>query len=107
MTVHVNNTASVLLDGTLHLEQFSGINVGFRMKDNHAFGCPVFALQNDLAADNTIPKWSPRARLGLNLGPSPNHAWKVNLVLNLNTALVSPRFHYCFDEFFETTHLSD
>jgi hypothetical protein len=47
--VHLHNTVPVLLDGTSRLERFSGVNVGSRMKDNHTFGCPVFALQNDLA----------------------------------------------------------
>jgi hypothetical protein len=65
MAVYVYNTAPVLIDGTSRLERFSGVNCGFRMKDNHAFGCPVFTLQNDLAAGNKIPKWAPRARLGL------------------------------------------
>jgi hypothetical protein len=106
MAVYVYNTAPVLLDSTSRLEQFSGMNCGFRMKDNHAFGCPVFALQNDLAAGNKIPKWSPRARLGLNLGPSPSHARNVYLVLNLQTGLVSPQFHCRFDDFFETTRFS-
>jgi len=77
------------------------------MKDNHAFACPVFALQNSLAAGNTIPKWSPRSRLGLNLGPSPNHARNGNLVLNLNTGLVSPQFHCRYNDFFETTKHSE
>jgi transposase InsO family protein len=104
--VHVWNTAPVLPDGTLRLEKFSGTAVGFRMKDNHTFGCPVLALQNDLAAGNKIPKWSPCARLGLNLGPCPNHARNVNLVLNLSTGLCSPQFHCRFDDFFETTQLS-
>ena len=104
--VHIYNTAPVLPDGTSRIEKFSGTAVGFRMKDNHTFGCPVFALQNDLAAGNKIPKWSPRARLGLNLGPSPNHARNVNLVLNLSTGLCSPQFHCRFDDFFETTQLS-
>ena len=76
------------------------------MKDNHTFGCPVFALQNDLASGSKIPKWSPRARLGLNLGPSPFHARNVSLVLNLTTGLCSPQFHCRFDDFFETTQLS-
>ncbi|KAL7479866.1 hypothetical protein ACHAW6_005584 [Cyclotella cf. meneghiniana] len=35
---------------------------------------------------------APRSRLGLNLGPSPQHACNVNQVLNLDTALVSPQF---------------
>ena len=77
------------------------------MKDNHAFACPVFALQDSLSAGNTIPKWSPRSRLGLNLGPSPNHARNVNLILNLNTRLVSPQFHCRYDDFFETTKHSE
>jgi hypothetical protein len=44
MAVYVYNTAPVLLDGTSRLERFSGVNCGFRMKDNHAFGCPQCLL---------------------------------------------------------------
>ena len=73
------------------------------MKHLHTFACPVFALQNELASGNTLPKWSPRARLGLDLGQSPNHAQNVYLVLNLTTGLVSPQFHVKFDDLFETT----
>ncbi len=73
------------------------------MAHNHTFACPVFALQNKLAAGNTVPKWSPWACLGLDLGPSPMHARNVYLVLNLSTGLVSPQYHCCFDDFFETT----
>ena len=62
----------------------------------------MFACKNTLAADNTIPKWSPRSCLGLNLGPRPSHAQTVNLVLNLNTGLVSPQLYCHYDEFFET-----
>eukprot|EP00956_Cyclotella_meneghiniana_P034451 scaffold105063_cov38-Cyclotella_meneghiniana.AAC.1 len=43
--IHVFNTAPVLQECTSRIERFSGVKVGFRMKDNHAFGCPVFALQ--------------------------------------------------------------
>jgi hypothetical protein len=69
----------------------------------HTFGFPVFALQNALASGNTLPRWSPRARLGLNLGPSSNHARNVYLVLNLITGCVSPQYHCKFNDFFETT----
>ena len=57
----------------------------------HTFACPVFALQNALASGNTLPRWSPRAYLGLNLGPSPIHSRNVYLylVLNLTTGCVS------------------
>ncbi len=72
--VHLHNTLPVLEDGTSRLECFSSIRVGSEMKHNHAFGCPVFALENDLAARSPILHWSPRARLGVNLGSSPSHA---------------------------------
>jgi hypothetical protein len=72
------------------------------MKHHHAFGCPVFALENDLAAGSPIPHWSPCAHLGVNLGSSPSHARNVSLVLNLHTGCVSPQYHCRFDNFFET-----
>jgi hypothetical protein len=67
------------------------------------FGCPVFALQNVLASGSQLPKWSARTHLGLNLGPSPMHARIVYLVLNLVTGCVSPQYHCCVNNFFETT----
>ncbi|KAL7480119.1 hypothetical protein ACHAW6_005823 [Cyclotella cf. meneghiniana] len=66
---------------------------GGNMKHGHTFRCPVYVLQNVLAAGNKIPKWSPRARLGINLGPFPHRARNVNLVLNLDTGHCSPQFH--------------
>ncbi len=99
----LHNALPVLEDGTSRLELFSSIQVGANMKHVHTFACPVFAVQNALAAGNAVLKWSPRARLGLNLGPSPMHARNVYLVLNLSTGLVSPQYHCCFDDFFETT----
>ena len=73
------------------------------MKHMHTFACPVFALDNALASGKSLPRWSPRARLGLNLGPSPIHARNVYLVLNLITGCVSLQYHCRFDDFFETT----
>ena len=71
-TTLLHNNLPVLEDGTLRLELFSLIRVGANMKHMHTFGCPVFALQNVLALGKQLPRWLPRARLGLNLGPSPN-----------------------------------
>ena len=99
----LHNTLPVLEDGTSRLELFSSIHVGSNMKHVHTFGCPVFALQNALASGKSLPRWSPRARLGLNLGLSPTHARNVYLVLNLTTGCVSPQYHCRFDDFFETT----
>lgn len=62
----------------------------------------MFALHSALASSNSIPRWDARARLGLNLGPSPTHARNVHLVLSLTTGLVSPQFHCRFDDFFKT-----
>ncbi len=62
----------------------------------------MFALHNSLASNNSLPRWDPRARIGLNLGPSPTHTRNVHLVLSLTTGLVLPQFHCCFDNFFET-----
>jgi hypothetical protein len=101
----LHNSLPVLKDGTSRLELFSSIRVGVHMKNMHTFACPVFALQNALASGNTLPRWSPRAGLGLNLGPSPIHARNVYLVLNLTTGCVSPQYHCCFDNFFEATKL--
>jgi hypothetical protein len=72
------------------------------MKHHHAFGCPVLVLENDLANGSPILHWSPRARLGVNLGSSPSHARNVYLVLSLHTGCVSPQYHCRFDNFFET-----
>jgi hypothetical protein len=71
------------------------------MKHLHAFSCPVFALENNLAAGNSILHWSPCARPGVNLGLSSLHARNVSLVLNLHTGCVSPQYHCRFDNFFE------
>jgi hypothetical protein len=100
--VHLHNTLPVLEDGISRLEHFSSIQIGSKMKHHHAFGCPVFALENDLAAGSSFPHWSPRARPGVNLGSSPSHARNVYLVLNLHTGCVSSQYHCHFNNFFET-----
>ena len=59
--VHLYNTVPVLEDGISRLELFAGTQVGKRMRDHHTFACPVFALQNSLAAGNSLPRWTPSA----------------------------------------------
>jgi hypothetical protein len=60
-------------------------------------------ITKKLASGKSLPRWSSRACLGLNLGLSPMHARNVYLVLTLITRCVSPQYHCCFDYFFETT----
>ncbi|KAL7486990.1 hypothetical protein ACHAW6_012591 [Cyclotella cf. meneghiniana] len=100
-TLHVYNTAPVLDDGTSREENCPELK-WVNMWDNHTFGCPVYALSNVLASGKSLPKWSPRARLGINLGPSPHHAQNIYLVLNLDTSLCSPQFHCQYNDFFKT-----
>ncbi len=51
----LHNSLPVLEDGTLRLELFSSICIGSNMKHVHTFGCPVFALQNELASGKSLP----------------------------------------------------
>ena len=84
------------------LELFSGVQIAPKLRHFHAFGCPTYVLDNALQSGQGAPKWKERARLGVHLGPSPNHARSVALVLNPRTGHVSPQFHIKFDDFFET-----
>ena len=67
------------------------------------FGCPVYVLDEKLQGGAAIyQKWRQRARVGINLGRSPQHARSVSLVLNIITGLVSPQFHVKLDPAFDT-----
>eukprot|EP00980_Cylindrotheca_fusiformis_P019195 scaffold6521_cov93-Cylindrotheca_fusiformis.AAC.3 len=88
--------------GTTPLELFAGVPVKPNVKDYHPFGCPVYCLNSKLQASQSISKWLPRARVGIYLGFSPNHARTVGLVLNFQTGLVSPQFHAKYDDLWET-----
>jgi hypothetical protein len=61
---YLHNTLPILEDGISQLELFSSIQIGVKMRHMHTFGCPVFALQNELASGGSIPHWSPRASRG-------------------------------------------
>ena len=84
------------------LEKFSGVKVVPKLRHFHAFGCPTYILDNALQSGQSAPKWRQHSRLGVYLGPSPNHARLVALVLNPRTGHVSPQFHVKFDDFFKT-----
>ena len=40
------------------MELFSGVNVLSKLKDHHAFGCPIYALDSSLASNKCTPKWN-------------------------------------------------
>ena len=75
----------------------------FKPQDWHHFGAPTYVLANQLQSGKSFPKWSERARIGIYLGQSPQHARSVSLILNLKTGCVSTQFHCVVDSNFETT----
>jgi hypothetical protein len=82
---------------------FSGVDIDPNPMYCHHFGCPVYVLARPLqTAGGMFHKWQPRAKVGVYLGRSPQHARSVALVLSLETGLVSPQFHVSFDSFFQT-----
>ena len=84
------------------LELCSGVQIAPKLRHFRAFGCPTYVLDNALQSRQGAPKWKEGARLGVYLGPSPNHTCSVALVLNPRTGHVSPQFHIKFNDFFET-----
>jgi len=87
------------------IELFTATRVADNPKHWHHFGCPVYVLDDEVQ-QNRRPKggkWAERARIGLYLGRSPQHSRNVALVLNIQTARVSPQFHIKVDSMFHTT----
>ena len=73
------------------------------LKHLHTFGCPAFVLNKALLNNVSKPdKLINRSKMGIYLGPSPNHASNVHMILSLQTGHVSPQFHVYFDNMFET-----
>jgi Reverse transcriptase (RNA-dependent DNA polymerase) len=90
-------------DNQSPLSLFAGASVDSNPIHWHHFGCPVYVLDNALQGSTGLfNKWRSRARVGVYLGRSPQHARSVALVLSLETGLVSPQFHVSFDSSFQT-----
>ncbi len=84
------------------LELFSSTAILPHLHHLHHFGCPTYILQSPLQQGQKVRKWEDRARIGIYLGPSPQHAKSVALVLSLTTGNVSPQYHIQFNDLFET-----
>jgi hypothetical protein len=80
----------------------TGSPVWPNIKHYAIFGCPSYVLNNNLQAQRKINKWISRARVGVYLGKSPQHARSVSLVLNPDTGLISLQYHIKFDTGFAT-----
>ncbi len=104
-TVWVFNRLPSVDSGIAPNELWSRVQAhGTNMTCAHVFGCPVYILDASLQDGKKIPKWNPRARLGLFLGFSNLHSSQVPLVLNAATSHIPPQFHVIFDDKFETLH---
>jgi hypothetical protein len=75
------------------------------MTNFHTLGCPCYVLDHRLQSGNgAVPKWEPRARIGIYIGHSPSHFLTLHLSLiqrlamsHLNSTLslmmILPRCH--------------
>ena len=83
------------------MELFAQVAIAPKLKHFHTFGCPTYILDNKLQRNQAIQKWQARSRLGIYLGPSPNHSRSISLILNPRTGHTSPQYHVKHDDFFE------
>eukprot|EP00957_Ditylum_brightwellii_P035023 2655505-Ditylum_brightwellii.AAC.1 len=83
MTEVYYNKYDVDEDGILLEEKFSDICSVQTLTEQHTWGWPVYILNAHLQdKSGSVPKWDPRARLGIYLGPSSVHANNLHLVLS-------------------------
>ena len=69
----------------------------------HVWGCPTYVLEPKLQKPGVkISKWDPRSQIGVNMFFIKIHSTQVELVLNLLTGSISPRYHVLFDYTFST-----
>ena len=80
MAAHVHNIAPRDKDGKTPANLFTKQTRPPKARYNHTFGCPAYILHRDLQGSKKINKWIKRARVGINLGPSPKHASTVSLI---------------------------
>lgn len=72
----------------------------------HTWGCPVYVLRSPLQDGRSLPAFAPRAREGIFVGWSKEHARNVAMVLNPKTDHISCQFHVIFDDKFDTVNSS-
>mgnify|MGYP000436230487 FL=1 len=70
------NQLNVDLNGSTPDMRYSGVSaLTLRLRDFHTWGCPCYVLDSRLQTNSKgVPKWEPRARLGIYVGRSSSHA---------------------------------
>ena len=77
-----------------------------RLHQFHVWGCPVYVLDKAIQDGKKIPKWKPRSKRMIYMGPSLRHASNVALCYNMETGFVTPQYHCIFDDWFATVGTS-
>jgi hypothetical protein len=98
------NNLKFQADGRTPFEMLAGLDLSpISLSNFHTFGCPCYVLDHCLQSGaGKIPKWEPRARMGIYVGRSPSHAANVSMILNPRTGHISPQFHVVHDDDFTT-----
>ena len=105
--LNLNNTPNLQHQSNLTaLQLLTNTTVNDNPNHQYPFGTPVYVLKQELQQQQPFHKWKNRAKLGLYLGPSPNHARNISLVLDLHTGLVSPQFHVAHDPTFSRLRMT-
>ena len=100
----INNTPNMQNNQRMTpLQLFSSTTVHSNPKDQQPFACPIYVLKSELQQQKPFHKWAARSKNGIYLGPSPQHARTIALVLDTTTGLVSPQFHVMFDPTYSTS----
>jgi hypothetical protein len=91
-------------DGCIPYEKIANLDSSkIKISNFHTFGSLFYVLDKRLQSGaSMIPKWEPRARMGIYVGQSPSHTSNVALVLNPRTGPILPQFHVAFDDDFTT-----
>jgi hypothetical protein len=100
---HVNDVHNnTLLRGRKYspLELFANVLIAPQLRHFHHFGAPAYVLNNNLQQGQKARKWEQRARIGVYLGQSMQHACTIMLVLPLHSGNISPQFHCQVDDSF-------
>ena len=82
------------------IELFSSVKIAPQLRHFHHFGAPAYVLKNEIQQGQKARKWEEKARVGIYLGQSTQHARTIMLILSLQSANVSPQFHCQVDDTF-------
>jgi hypothetical protein len=97
-------------DGWTPYQELKGLDpIKPDVSNFHTFGCPCYVLDHHLQFGNSmVPKWEPRARMGLIIGRSPSHVANVALIFKPLTGHLLPQFHVVFNKgpYLRSSHVS-